>query len=301
MKNFVLTLLDRETAYGSRLAGYIGGHPGSPFQVKLFLEHPAADEDVGACDIALLTSSLQDIYGGIFGEKPVLVLDEDGSLGDSVRFQAYKYQSAESIYRKLLDICIENGNKQIRSREIRDKDFRLAVLYLPQPSQENSHLMRTWIGRSSGRRKLLYINLEQVPSPAVVFSDNEDTVHKSFSDIVYYLKQDSGNLGARVAAMAAGSSFDSIPPPELASDVSHLTKEDWAKLTQVLREETEYEQLFLDYGCGVPPASVLGCCDELFIFSAGSKWEEDLSSRYRTILERMGRSGLDEILHIIKI
>ena len=73
------------------------------------------------------------------------------------------------------------------------------------------------------------------------------------------------------------------------------------KLILVLREETEYEQLLLDYGCGVPPASVLGCCDEILVFSAGSKWEEDLSSRYRLILERIGRNGLDEILHTVKI
>lgn len=300
MKNFVLTLLDRESVYASRLAGYIGGHPGSPFQVKLFLEHPAADEDVRSCDIAVLTSSLQDVYGGVFGDKPVLVLDEDGSLGESVRFQTYKYQSAESIYRKLLDICIENGNKQIRSRGGRNKDFRLILLYLPQPSQENNQRLREWIRRASGRRRLLYVDLEQVPSPLVSFRA-QDPEHKSFSDVVYYLKQYSGNLGARVAAMAVRDTFDSILPPDLASDVYHLTKEDWEKLILVLREETEYEQLLLDYGCGVPPASVLGCCDEILVFSAGSKWEEDLSSRYRLILERIGRNGLDEILHTVKI
>ena len=300
MKNFVLTILERETVYGSRLAGYIGGHPGSPFQVKLFLEHPAPDEDVAACDIAVMTSSLREMYGGLFSGRPVLILDEDGSASEEVDLWLYKYQSAEAVYKKLLDICIESGNKRIRPGTGSSKDFKIRILYLPLPVKDTVRRFREWIRRESGMHRLLYVNMEPVPCPLVSLPGQKPG-EKGFSDIIYYLKQQGANLGARISSMAVCQDYDSISPPDLAADADHLSQGDWTRLSLVLREETEYEQLLLDYGPGLPPAAVLGCCDEILVCTAGSRWEEEYISRYREILERMGRPGLDEILHRLDV
>ena len=300
LKNLTLSILENEAAYGRRLADYLSSHEGSPFNIQLFLEHPAAADRLSCGDVTLVTSSLWQVYRNALKETPAVLLDEDGSRQDGASFSIYKYQSAENIYKSLISFCIDNSGKRLLGNSPLRRDFKADVLFVPAPGGDNSLKIQDMIREMAANKKILYISMEQVPS-LTHYPPECRSREEGFSELIYYLKQYRENIGARICAIAAEGAYDCILPPALISETYELTGSEWKCFFDALKDETGYELLLLDYGTSVPPTDVLAQCSQITVVSSGSSLETELTENFRLILERVGGTELSNKIQIRKI
>lgn len=287
MKNITLTILEREKAYGTRLAAYISDHGRSPFSVKLFLVHPAAEKDLAGSDIILICSSLLELYGDDIGGGSLIVLDEDGSRREGRTI--YKYQSAEKIYRQLIAYCLEKGDKKINYASPRDGELETEIYFLPLSSESSDGRMKKALASLAAEKKLLYMDFRQI---ALADEGSGEQEGEDFSDLIYYLKQRSENMGARIESSVKRGAYDSIAPPQLISDLWDLDGDDWMFFLETLRKESSYQLLIFDFGNSLPQGALASLVDRIVVLSGGTVWEDGVVNNLKVLLGRMGGEEL---------
>ena len=200
MKNVTLLILEKRKSYGERLAAFLGRQAYSPFNIQLYLEHPISDEKWKKADLVLITSSLMALYGEKVKEGNVCILDESGQIIGMEGRNVYKYQSAGVIYQRLLEFCEENGWMLQGERNHGKKECVCAGIYRPV-NNEKSFLKVLEMCRQKGKMgNLLYLNFETV----TIFEQymEGERRQEGLSEIIYYVKQRSSNLGMKVERMA---------------------------------------------------------------------------------------------------
>lgn len=285
MKHLTVSILENMEVYGSRLAAYISQHEDSPFTVRLYLEHPVQGEVWKQADVVLITSSLTDTYKNISEGSPIMILDEDGKGAEGDEQSVYKYQSAFLIYERLLGFCMDRSGKRIMGNGRMKKEFVINVVYSPGRGKRVMEgvlmLCRQWAGQS----RVLYMNLEQVPVFQELLGDSGR--QEGMSDLIYFVKQRKQNIGARIGMMTVKGEFDYLLPVDIPAETSELNEDDWKYCMESIRDETEYEQVVIDFGASVPFAEILSMCTKLIIVHGEGQWEKQLTGRFRQMTERM--------------
>ena len=284
MRNIAVGIFENVPVYGKKLAGYISGCDSSPFLVRLYLEHPAKLPEQ-ELDVFIVSGALWPQYRELMRGMQVLVLDENGTISheDGVRY-AFKYQSAAAIYRTLLDLCMESGRWRIAASGGSGKHFEVKGILSPVRDEACEMQIQQYLTEAAAGSKLLCLCLAPVytgPEPAAGSRPG------SFSELIYYLKQDKQSLGSRISMMAAHGSYDLILPPATGGEPMELDAGEWQRLTEVLREETDYELVVLDFGSGVLWPAAAGCLKKVLIFRSQDPWEIKAAERLSASLDLM--------------
>ena len=292
MKNIRLGIYETVELYGKRLAGYISGLPRSPFIVSLYLEHPAREPEQ-ACDVMIVTSSLWPLYKGDGGELPVLVLDEDGRMPQSENcLILYKYQSAAAIYEALTDLCLNAGRWRMTLGDTGKKPLQVWGIFTPSRCKETVRDVENYLAAVGSQAKTLRISLEPVYSGQVP-ADGSDG---SFSDVIYFLKQNKTGLGSRMTMMAREGPCDLILPAPVYSEVMDLKTGEWEQLITALNEETEYGQVIFDFGSGPVPEALFGCLTHMKVLHRDEAWENEIAARVCQMLRAFEDPEKDSVI-----
>lgn len=295
MKNISILIVDDQNNYGSRLSSYISNHDASPFTVSLNMMNASEITYHTAYDLIIITSSMLEDHREYLQDSLVIVLDEAGTLhNESDRFlYIYKYQSAETIYKFILETCMEHVGKSIISSGKGGDDLKVIGLFSPVRDEDSHIKVSSFLKELSLSGKLLYISMKQLYTG--VKSYEEDLREKDqpedqddFSAFIYYLKQQKSNLGNRLMLMAQKvGEYDLILPCRLSSELYELSSEDWRKIKTVLATETSYRIFVMDFVDQIPHENTGCIIDELVIIGGGSRWEEKISMRFRDTLSRI--------------
>lgn len=296
MKNITVSIMEEDAVYGQKLAAYISQHEGSPFTVHLYLEHPAGDDGWQQADIIVVSAALKALYGDKGAGRGLLILDEDGK-GEHEEAFVYKYQSAAAIYESLLNACMDAGSGYIAGNGRMKKEFVVMAVYTPIGGEQVTRHVLDICRQMAEQSKLLYMNLEQVS----VFWEllGERDRQEGVSDLIYYVKQQRGNIGTRIAMLAVKGDFDYLLPAATPIEIAELGGEDWKYCLDCICYETDYEKVVFDFGTSVPPAAVLDACTKLVIVSGNDAWSERLICQFRGILERLTDDNLAEKIDMI--
>ncbi len=288
MKNMVLSILEKDELYGRRLADYISRREGSPFNVRLFLQHPADAGKLKGSDLILEASALMDQYKDMRWEAPLLILDEGAGVrtADSI----YKFQSAGVIYEAVLRSCMRSGREYAQLPQ--HEECELEIFFCTEKSEIMENRIRSWCEKQNERQKLLYIDLEPVPACPM-----DEASLGTLSDLIYYIKQYSEHAGSRVKALLSQDAYASIAPPRLSSEIEELSREEWEELLDVLKRESGCRILVLDYGCSLPEKTLLDSCRRIRIFSGAARRDELISQRFIQAMTVLGGNlYLDKIV-----
>ena len=292
MKNVTLMILEKRKSYGERLAAFLGRQTYSPFNIQLYLEHPISDEKWKKADLVLITSSLMALYGEKVKEGNVCILDESGQIIGMEGRNVYKYQSAGVIYQRLLEFCEENGWMLQGERIHGKKESVCAGIYRPV-NNEKSFLKVLEMCRQKGKMgNLLYLNFETV----TIFEQYMEGERKQegLSEIIYYVKQRSSNLGMKVERMAVKGPVEYIAGAAMPMEMWELEEEDWRFCLERLCKDTKYDQILLDFGTVMPPGIVMDSCDEWYVAGEHVPWSEQLTERFLKAAGKAAGEGFSE-------
>ena len=84
---------------------------------------------------------------------------------------------------------------------------------------------------------------------SIIFQKNRNRI---WEILLYYSKQETGNLGLRISMMTGQiGNMDYIRPIPVVQDLQAVTAEEWLQLFEQIVEKSIYEVLILDLGDSV--------------------------------------------------
>ena len=113
------------------------------------------------------------------------------------------------------------------------------------------------------KREVLYLNMEGYSGGSYYFPDSPA---KNLGDLVYYIKQETGDPGIRISSMAGQTGgMDYIMPMENEKDLREVKSEEWMLLLDTILENCIYEVIILDLGdCITGLYDILRRCDRVY-------------------------------------
>ena len=114
-------------------------------------------------------------------------------------------------------------------------------------------------------------------------------------DLLYYMRQEEGNIALRLSAMVMKmDQLDYIPPILMSFDLREITVEEWKQVISGILKETYYETIILDLGESVQGVmELLQLCDRIYMPILEDVVSRRKIERYEEGLKRMHMSSIE--------
>lgn len=314
----VLAICDREKDYLCHLADYLERKERLPFivhvftgeaQLRRFAEKQEGEaEQESIIEMLLISESVCKEWKGAYPAQKVIMLNESGvQTGEGIEY-INKFQSAENIYREMMDIYAdtcpneysnvpanisggEEGkaggiNSGIERRGRTGRRMKIIGNYTPI-----GRCMQTTFALSMGqilakKHRTLYLNFESYSGLGCLLG-KEFAV--DITDALYYLNCERGKLPYKLNAMVQTvNGLDYIPPVISYEELGEICAEQWIDLFQEIEKNTDYEYLILDLSEAVSGLfQILKECYRVFTIIREDGFAEAKLRQYEEMLQGM--------------
>lgn len=149
------------------------------------------------------------------------------------------------------------------------------------------------LGKELARKEpVLYLNLEEYSGGSYYFSDQTG---QTLADLLYYSRQEKGNLGLRVSTMAGqDEELDYILPMPYVQDLQGVSGDEWLRLFEQILENCIYQKVILDLGDSVNGLfRILEACHTVY-----TPYIEDEAARAKLnqYAENLRKTGKESVL-----
>ncbi len=177
--------------------------------------------------------------------------------------EIYKYQSADKILAEIFSAYYEKTNENILKSRRKEK-HRLIAVYSPIHRIGKTTFALTLGKELAAKEKTLYLNFEEYADIGERF---EQADGRNFGDLMYFMRQESGNLALRLSTMIQKmEDLDYVSPIPGCVDLKEISAEDWQIFLQKLLKESMYETILLDLSESVQGLlEILRMCDRIYM------------------------------------
>lgn len=218
----------------------------------------------------------------------VILLQENGTLIGKAERIIRKYQSAEIIRKKILELYADwNGTvkSQGTAYGTAQKDSRLIGVYSPLGrciQTSFSLLLGQFLAK---KQKVLYLNFEPFSGLAGLLGREED---KDLTDLVYYLGNGKERFLYKLESMVSNvNGLNYVAPAYSYMDIAAVKAQDWLLLIDCLKERADYDVIILDLSelvQGLP--NVLRECSYIYTLNRTDGVARHKMKEYEDLLER---------------
>jgi Flp pilus assembly CpaE family ATPase len=253
-----IALYTKDTEYSERITRYFQANYYDKFSWNVFTESSYLVDFLGkkAADIVLagkeLSDSVEKMFGGKkeSGEAIWAYLTEDMEEEvPSGMYQIEKYARADKIYRELLNLYSHKETIHYRSESMVDDKTEIYAFVSAAGGNGASTIACAMAQGCAGLEKVLYINLENIGVPEVIFREEEQD---GFDEILFALKSRRKVLELKLASVVSrderGVYF--FKESKSALDVMELKQGEIKELLMAIRQTREYDKVILDVGNG---------------------------------------------------
>lgn len=202
-----------------------------------------------------------------------------------------KFQSSERILAEILETFVEKSNTTIL-KEIATSKQKVVAVYSPI-HRIGKTTFAIGLGKEFAKKeKTLYLNLEEYADVGGRFAFSEG---RNLGDLLYYMRQEEGNMALRLSAMVMKmDELDYIPPILMSFDLREITVEEWKQVIGGILRETNYETIILDLGESVQGVvELLQLCDRIYMPILEDVVSRRKIERYEEGLKRMHMSSIE--------
>lgn len=290
-KRFVIC--DSEQEYTSRLSSLLSRK--IDYQIHVCSSLKELEKITEEKEIAILLAGEDMIPDKEETPAEILIIlsEKEGEGGNRI----FKYQSFDGILSAILNICME-GKQQGILRKQACKSCSLIGVYSPI-HRIGKTTFAIALGKEAAKREtVLYLNLE-------TYSGWEERMGRkepyTLADLLYYARQEKGNLETRVGAMTGYlDELAYIAPMEMSEDLKTVTSEEWMNLLDILKSRRIYKKIILDFGeCVQGLWDMLSMCSEIYMPVKEGRISQSKLSQFEKNLRVTGREAiLDRIVKI---
>lgn len=289
-KNFVICDVEKE--YAKNLMHAVSARKELGFQMHLFQElgHLKEFARQKKVHIMLLGEGFPaSEREAIQAEERYVLVKGDGTELLPGEREIYKYQSVDKILSCILE---ESMDKEELVRRKGNKEGKLIGVYSPiHRIGKTKYAMQ--LGKEMAKTgPALYLNMEEYSGGNFYFPENGG---HNLEDLLYYIRQEKGNLGLRISAMAGQmQDLDYVLPMPVTQDLRAVKEEEWLKLFQEIFANCIYQTVILDLGdCIKGLFGILRACHTVY-----TPYTDDNISqaKLRQYTENLRRTGYEDVL-----
>lgn len=287
-----LVICDCDVDYVSKLAAFFNGKKELAFQVKINNSPEQVQEILKnhTVDILLINEnflkecSLEEYKGEL-----IVLSEMRDHLSDNKWNSIFKYQTGEVILAQVLEFCSTTDIEDIWRVRKRKRGICIG-LYSPVRRLGQTSYAFEKCRELSEEENVLYLNMETFSG----FGDKE--TQKNMSTLLYYAKQEAGNLGLILTTLICRKDgVDYIPPVLRSEDLRTVTKEEWLWLFQKILRDSIYDVLVLDLGESIQGLyDILQYCDTVYMPVADDEVAASKIEQYENNLREMGYGDVVE-------
>ena len=290
VRNFVIC--DSQRQYSKNLLQIFrqkrtGGYQYYLFHTKEELEKFAQKKRI---HILLLDEAYsQEMYEEIPADKKMLLVKQARKSRNGVRM-ILRYQSAEEIWKQVQK---EATKRQSPARRVKiSPEGEMIAVYSPIHRIGKTQFAIKLGKELAEKEPVLYLNLEEYSGEGYYFPEKKE---QNLGDLLYYLRQDKGNLGMRISILAGQyENLDYIMPISCVQDLKAVREEEWISLCERIRKECIYGKVILDLGDSIDGLySLLSRCTKIYMPYID---ESVASAKMKQYVENVRKLGMDEIL-----
>ena len=302
MKSTRLWIADPEAPYVDAFREYVNLKKSHLFQVQMCTEQEQLQRALSseAIEILLISAKWYEDVKGFIRNECVIFLSEVTLPKELGRYPAvYKYQSADNILREIMYYYSEQDEEEYYTQV--PKDNKVIGVYSPVEGVRKNKFAFALGQILAEDRNVLYLNLEECSG----FSEILGGSHWNLSDLIYYLRQNKTSFLYRLNSMVRKlDHLDYIPPCGSYTDFRQITVEEWQRLLHLIRTQSTYDFIILDFGnLTGHEVDLLRQCSGIYVpvgqdmISQGrvAQWEQHIrTSDGMDILERLQKLELPE-------
>jgi hypothetical protein len=265
VKSTRLWIADPGKSYAEAFMEYVNLKKSHLFQVRICTEKEQiskilAEEEI---EILLISAEWYESCRDRLHRECVILLSE-GSLRKEYKSYpvVYKYQSAENILREIMYYYsdLETGEDYFTGQR---RDNRVIGVYSPVGGVGKTVFALTLAQILAENQKILYLNLEECSG----FAEFMGGSHWNISDLIYFLRQNKAQFLYRLNSMVQKlDRMDYIPPCDSYTDFRQITVEEWQRLLYMIRNQSSYDCVVLDFGhASGHEIELLRQCDGIYV------------------------------------
>ncbi len=259
-----MVILDRDTQYADKAAGYINNRAGFPFEVVTFNRISEAEEyeKKQGVDILLVSEDMADELSDHDITDNTVILSGNSSMTDMGCKVIYKYQSCENIVKELL--LYASGKENLGSLISRKSRMKIVGFYSPIGRSG-----QTGIGLSIGQilaknHRVLFLDMD-------CHSNLKDMLDIRFSgdlsDLIYAMNDDSKDLATLIGGISGSlGGLDIVVSMDRHSDLISIAFKEWQTILKQIEYRTDYEYILLDLSKAVQGlGKLMAMCNKLIV------------------------------------
>lgn len=228
------------------------------------------------------------------GAEQIFVLMQGGvwELGENEQ-AIYKFQCADQIIHQVFETYVEKTNEDVL-RHFRKNPTRLEAIYSPIRGIGKTSFAIALGKERAKRERILYLNLEEYAGFEEEISDENML---NLGDLLYYVRQNEGNLGIRLqSAIKSIGELNYVPPIFLSADLKEVPFEEWKAFFEQMMGLGLYDTILLDLSESVKGLfEILQMCDKIYMPIREDEISNQKLRRYEICLERLQLSKISRI------
>lgn len=295
MKKSIFAVCDLEASYACNLTAYLNEKKSTPFEVQAFtnVEHLMAFARENPLEILLISHHAMREEIRELPIRKVIILSEGEPLDQSKLEEypvVYKYQSSDSLISEVMEYYAA-GSGRIRPMPKLSGKTEIYGIYSPVRRTRKTSFALTLGEILSETKSVLYLNLEEYSGFEQLFGSAGKT---DLSDLIYYFRQDNGNMIYRLnSAVQTFHELQYIPPAVSPLDLKDVTVTEWISFLQELTSYCEYDRILLDLGDQIEDLyQLLDRCDRIYMPVREDFFSEAKVQQFEKLMEVLGRKDI---------
>ncbi len=266
MKNGVIAIIDSEADYALKLAEYFNLKSGLQYSVSVFTDYQSLQNYLSenVVDILLISEDYAPYVNGITNAGNIFILTEgnvDAALSEY--HSLYKYQASDCILRDVMS-CYASYHSSGQTLITSTVPAKIIGVYSPVKRCGKTCFALSYGCIDALSETCLYLNFEEYPG---FFFFSEENGVGDLSDLLYFYRQNPGNLDKKLMALSKSyHNLSYIPPMQFSYDIKNLEGEDLAGFIQAIARSLRFQTLVLDLSDSLKDVpSVLKICDKIYM------------------------------------
>lgn len=260
MKHKLLVFCDAEDDYAQHMSEYLCRKGDFPWEVRVYTQMGDVKDIEKEIDVLLIAESIYTTWQEDVCANQVIVLCENGTFQKGQVISIDKYQSAEKVKQRLLELYGEE--RLIGSLSEGDTErVKIIGMYSPVRRCLQTTFALTYGQLLAEKHKTLYLSFEYYGQRMEWTQPKED----GLSRLLYFLQEESSFPAHVRSAVGKLGNLDYVAPMINGEKLLYVTLQEWKTLLKKLVDSGEYEYIVLDLSENMQGLfEVLRLCDRVY-------------------------------------
>ncbi len=264
MNKNIIAVCDSEVDYACNFTEYMNHKKKLPFCAEAFTDlekfyNFARNQPPSM--VLISQRDMDDRIQQIKKESVVVLLEEKGVEKPPYKC-IYKYQSAESVIKEIINYYTEKN--QVSFYQGEEKKLKLVGIYSPSEICDNCLFALTAAQILGEEERVLYISMEAFAGLEQLFLQKYEN---NLTDFFFALRCGKEDLWGELQKMVQQEgNMDYLPPVESPEDIKAIPFAHWVKLFEIVEKSGQYHKVILNISSAVDELfSVLNLCHQIYI------------------------------------